>query len=236
MSEIAVAVFYRKGGVGKTTIAVILAEIALVRGKSVLAVDLDPSRNFSSALGFLKESGFRDSLRIKRELEDSDADATEEWIVIDCPPALDPRAVEDPSKFYDPSVHAIDFADITVIPVRPDYFSLTPLGLIDSLAEGKCGKSRSQLPLLKLAFDNSLISKVANQVIAESGHPVAEDIALHKSIPYNITSGKIWSMGLAARYRLQYESLYLKIENAMNRLQNGLTDIYEVWTGGGDAE
>ncbi|MBQ9433909.1 MAG: ParA family protein [Synergistaceae bacterium] len=230
MSEIAVAVFNRKGGVGKTTIAVILAEIALVRGKSVLAIDLDPSRNFSTALNFLKESSFRDTLRVNFSLEDSDADAPEEWIVIDCPPALNPKDPDDPSK------HAIDFADITVIPVRPDYFSLTPLGLIDSLAEDKYGKSRSQLPLVKLAFDSSLMSKVANQVIAESGHPVAEDIALHKSIPYNITSGKIWSMGLAARYRLPYESLYLKVENAMNRLQNGLTDVYEVWTSGGDAE
>ena len=225
MSEIAVAVFNRKGGVGKTTIAVILAEIALVRGKKVLAVDLDPSRNFSTALNFLKESSFRDTLRVNFSLEDRDADAPEEWIVIDCPPALD-----------DPSKHAIDFADITVLPVRPDYFSLTPLGLIDSLAEDKYGKSRSQLPLVKLGFDSSLMSKVANQVIAESGHPVAEDIALHKSIPYNITSGKIWSMGLAARYRLPYENMYLKIENAMNRLKNGMTDIYEVWTSGGDAE
>ena len=225
MSEIAVAVFNRKGGVGKTTIAVILAEVALVRGKSVLAIDLDPSRNFSSSLGFLQETSFKNSLRIKKSLEESDAEAPEEWIVIDCPPALD-----DSSKF------AIDFADITVLPVRPDYFSLTPLGLIDSLAEDKYGKSRSQLPLVKLGFDTSSMSKVANQVIAESGHPVAEDIALHKSIPYNITSGKIWSMGLAARYRLPYESLYLKIENAMTRLKNGLTDIYEVWTTGGDAE
>ena len=225
MSEIAVAVFNRKGGVGKTTIAVILAEVALVRGKSVLAIDLDPSRNFSSSLGFLQETSFKNSLRIKKSLDESDADAPEEWIVIDCPPALD-----DSSKL------AIDFADITVLPVRPDYFSLTPLGLIDSLAEDKYGKSRSQLPLVKLGFDTSSMSKVANQVIAESGHPVAEDIALHKSIPYNITSGKIWSMGLAARYRLPYESLYLKIENAMNRLRSGLTDIYEVWTSGDDAE
>lgn len=229
MSEIAVAVFNRKGGVGKTTISVILAEIALVRGKTVLAVDLDPSQNFSSALGFLKESSFRDSLRIKRGLDDSDADAPEEWIVIDCPPTLNPLADNDPSK------HAIDFADITVIPVKPDYFSVTPLALIDSLAEDTYGKSRSQLPLVKLGFDTSSMSKITNQIIAESGHPVAEDITLHKSIPYNITSGKIWSMGLAARYRLPYESLFIKINKAMKRLKNGITDVYEVWNIGGDA-
>ena len=225
MSKIAVAVFNRKGGVGKTTIAVILAELALVHGKRLLAVDLDPSRNFSTALNFLKESSFRDSLSIKSTLEDTDADAPEEWIVIDCPPAFD-----------DSTKHAVDFADITVIPVRPDYFSVIPLGLIDSYAEETCGKSRSQLPLVKLAFDDSSMSKVTNQIIAESGHPVAEDISLHKSIPYNITSGKIWSMGLAARYRLPYQSLYLKITNAVGRMTKGITEVHEVWTNGGDAE
>ncbi len=88
MSKIAAAVLNRKGGVGKTTIAVILAEIALVRRNKVLAIDLDPSKNFTDALMQIKNS-FKDSLRIKDTLEDSDADATEEWIVIDCPPNLD---------------------------------------------------------------------------------------------------------------------------------------------------
>ena len=67
MSKIAVAVLNRKGGVGKTTLAVILSQIALVRHNKVLAVDLDPSRNFSDALGFMKNY-FHDSLRIKSEL------------------------------------------------------------------------------------------------------------------------------------------------------------------------
>ncbi len=225
MSEIAVAVFNRKGGVGKTTIAVILAELALVHGKRLLAIDLDPSRNFSTAIGFFRESSFRDSFRVKTSLDNSDAEAPEEWIVIDCPPAFD-----------DSTKHAVDFADVTVIPVRPDYFSVIPLGLIDSYAEDTCKKSRSQLPVVKLGFDNSIMSKITNQIIAESRHPVAEDIALHKSIPYNIASGKIWSMGLAARYRLPYQSLYLKIANAIDRMTNGITDVYEVWTNGGDAE
>ena len=83
MSKIAVAVFNRKGGVGKTTVAVILAQIALVRHHRVLAIDLDPSGNFTSAFGFLKNSGFKDFFRTKNTLEDSDADAPEDWIVID---------------------------------------------------------------------------------------------------------------------------------------------------------
>ena len=225
MSKIAVAVFNRKGGVGKTTVAVILAQIALVRRNRVLAIDLDPSGNFTSAFGFLKNSGFKDFFRIKKTLDDSDADAPEEWIVIDCPPSLD-----------DASLHAIDFADIIVVPVRPDYFSLSPLGLITSMAEKKYGKSRSQLPLVKLGFDNSSMSKVANQIINDGGYPVAAEVSLHRSIPYNITTGRIWSMGLTARSRRPYELLFEKIETSVERMSEGVTDVHEVWAEGNGEE
>lgn len=217
MSKIAAAVFNRKGGVGKTTIAVILAQIALVRHNKVLAVDLDPSGNFSDALGFMKNY-FKDSLRIKKTLEDSDADSPEEWIVIDCPPNL-----EDASK------HAVKFADIVVIPVRPDFFSLSHLGLLYTLAD-KDGKSKAQLPLVKIGFDTSSMTKIANQIIAERDYPVAEELPLHKKIPYNITSGLVWSTGLTARSRQPFEGLYDKIIRAVDKLLEGESDIREVWT------
>ncbi len=217
MSKIAVAVFNRKGGVGKTTIAVILAQIALIRRNRVLAIDLDPSRNFSDALGFLKNY-FNESLRIKDSLEDDDAGASEEWIVIDCPPSLS-----------DASKNAIDFADIVVVPVRPDFFSLSNLGVMYQTAE-KFGKEKAQLPLVKVGYDNSVMTKIANQLISERDYPVAEDLPLHKHIPYNITSGRIWSTGLMARSRQPFERLYEKIIKAVDKLNEGVFDINEVWT------
>ncbi|MBQ4432043.1 MAG: ParA family protein [Synergistaceae bacterium] len=217
MSKFAAAVLNRKGGVGKTTVAVILAEIALVRHNRVLAIDLDPSRNFSDALGFMKNY-FRSSLRVKNTLEESDADAPEEWIVIDCPPTLNEE-----------SKYAVDFADIVVVPVRPDFFSLSNLGVLYSTAK-KFGKEKAQLPLVKVGYDSSVMTKIANQLISERDYPVAEELPLHKHIPYNITSGRVWSTGLIARSRQPYERLYDKLMKAVDRLQNGITDINEVWT------
>ena len=217
MSKIAAAVFNRKGGVGKTTIAVILAQIALIRHNKVLAVDLDPSRNFSDALGFMKNY-FKNSLRLKDTLEDSDAEAPEEWIVIDCPPTLD-----------DSSRKAVDFADIILAPVRPDFFSLSNLAVLYSIAS-KSGKERAQLPLVKIGYDNSAMSKIANQLISERDYPVAEDLPLHKRIPFNITSGLVWSTGLMARSRQPFENLYEKIIRAADKMNDGITDINEVWT------
>lgn len=217
MSKIAAAVFNRKGGVGKTTIAVILAQIALIRHNKVLAVDLDPSRNFSDALGFMKNY-FRDSLHLKDTLEDSDANSPEEWIIIDCPPTLD-----------DSSRKAIDFADIIVTPVRPDFFSLSNLAVVYSVA-AKSGKERAQLPLVKIGYDSSAMSKIADQLISERDYPLAEDLPLHKRIPFNITSGLVWSTGLMARSRQPFERLYDKILKAVDKLNDGVTDINEVWT------
>ena len=217
MSKIAVAVFNRKGGVGKTTMAVILAQIALVRHHKVLAIDIDPSGNFTDALGFMKNY-FKDSLRIKKTLEDNDVDAPEEWIVIDCPPNLD-----------EGSRHAIDFADIVVVPVRPDFFSVSNLGVLYKVAE-ELEKEVSQLPLVKIGYDTSVMSRIANQIINDRDFPVAEDLPLHKRIPCNITNGLVWSTGLTANSRKPYERLFGKIMKAVEKLSEGNTDIKEIWT------
>ena len=102
-------------------------------------------------------------------------------------------------------------------------------------SEKQYHKSRSQLPLVKVGFDMSAMSKVANQIINDGGYPVAEELPLHKSIPYNISSGRIWSMGLTARSRQPYESLHIKIITAVKRLLDGVQEFHEVWAGG-DAE
>ena len=216
MSKIAVAVLNRKGGVGKTTMAVILAQIALVKHNKVLAIDLDSSGNFSDALGFMKKY-FRDSLRVKKNLEDSDADAAEEWIVIDCPPNIE-----------EASNHALDFADIVIVPVRPDFFSLSNLGVLYSTAE-KLGKAKAQLPLVKLGYDNSSISKIAEEIISQRDYPIAADLPLHRRIPFNLISGLVWATGLVAQSRKPYDNLYEKIIKSVERMKSGILDANEVW-------
>jgi CO dehydrogenase maturation factor len=45
-----------KGGVGKTTLAGVMARILAAGGRKVLAIDADPDANLASAIGLPKEA------------------------------------------------------------------------------------------------------------------------------------------------------------------------------------
>ena len=214
MSKIAVAVINRKGGVGKTTIALILTEIALVRQNKVLAIDLDTQRNFTDGLTLIRNS-FKNSLRIKDDLSKNDGDAPEDWIIIDCPPEMGPKSLE-----------AMEFADIVLVPVKPDLFSLSNLNLVYTLARRR-GKGPHQLPIIKVGYQKSKISKLLEGILEDTKYPVVSELPLHKLIPYNIASGRIWSMGLTSWSRKPYVDMFEKIERAYEKLKAG--DLEDVW-------
>ena len=214
MSKIAVAVINRKGGVGKTTIALILTEIALVRQNKVLAIDLDTQRNFTDGLTLIRNS-FKNSLRIKDDLSKNDGDAPEDWIIIDCPPEMGQKSLE-----------AMEFADIVLVPVKPDLFSLSNLNLVYTLARRR-GKGPHQLPIIKVGYQKSKISKLLEGILEDTKYPVVSELPLHKLIPYNIASGRIWSMGLTSWSRKPYVDMFEKIERAYEKLKAG--DLEDVW-------
>ncbi len=78
-----------KGGVGKTTLSIILTQIALMKGKKVLAIDQDEQCNFYSSISYLEHvSKFKDLLTLKTVLTEKDFDTQTDLMIIDCPPTL----------------------------------------------------------------------------------------------------------------------------------------------------
>ena len=218
MAEMAITVVNLKGGVGKTTISIILAELALLRkNKKVLAIDLDSQENFSTGLSFVSRY-FGEKLRIKKELDfENDENAPEDWIIIDCPPRLDDENVKQ----------AMEFADIVLVPIRPDIFSVLNLDKVFNAANLDKRKSHNQIPIIKVGFDDSRISNYTEDILYDYDYPVIGDMPLFKNIPYNIAKGRVWSVGLTAYQRFTYENIIDRISNAFKLMTEGHFD--EAW-------
>ena len=169
---IKVAVFNQAVGVGKTTLSVILTQIALMNKKRVLAIDR------------------KDLFSFKTVLTKKDFDSNVDWIIIDCPPALNGF-----SRF------AIKNSDLIVIPVTPDphNWSAVPFTTIRSAAGDY--KQSFQFPVVKVGFTDNVISKEANRKIEslrEIGCTVILDVPKYAKIQSNMFYEKWWSVGLKA--------------------------------------
>lgn len=84
MKNIAVAMMNYKGGVGKTTLAIILAEMALMRRQRVRAVDLDPQKNYTFGLNPIARH-FEGVLHITSDIGDIGSTSGGGWTLLDCP-------------------------------------------------------------------------------------------------------------------------------------------------------
>lgn len=140
--SIKVAVFNCKGGVGKTTLSIILTQIALKHNKKVVAFDQDEQLNFYTSMSYLtKEKDFKDFLTLSTfPLKEEDFDIPADLLIIDCPPGLDnPR-----TKL------ALKKADFVLIPVQPDVYSIMNIYRIIKMAG--LNKELFQFPLVKVGF------------------------------------------------------------------------------------
>ena len=213
--SIKVAIFNRKGGVGKTTLSIILTQIALMKNKKVLAVDQDTQNNFNFSISYLKnESNFKHLFTFKTSLTQQDFDAPVDLIIIDCPPSFNVNV-----KL------ALKYSDFILIPVRPESWSILQFTQIRMFAGDY--KDLLQFPVVKVDFtegsihDKTQLAKRISREIQTRGYTVIGDLPVYSTIRNNIASDrrKWWSVGLQASAREPYEELYRKLERLYNKLQ-----------------
>lgn len=112
-----IAVVARKGGSGKTTVAVHLALAAHLSGKSTTLVDLDPQRSASEALHARRESGPRRVEATSRGLLNAQIFAQRAGV--------EAMIIDTPAGTEDAMSNAIVLSDLSLLVVRPTFLDLT---------------------------------------------------------------------------------------------------------------
>lgn len=131
-----IAVANQKGGSGKTTIAMQLSGCLGQRGERVLVIDADPQgtairwaasaeedKPFPARVAGLAAAGGKVHREAKKYVDDYD------YLVIDCPPAVDSPAPQS----------ALLIADLVIVPVIPSPADLWAASGIARLIEGVLG-------------------------------------------------------------------------------------------------
>ena len=88
MEKLAICTLNHKGGVGKSTVALIMAQTAAMMKLHVLCIDLDEQKNLTDAMSLVSKQ-FSSLVTVKDHLDKNDAELDFDLFVIDCPPKLD---------------------------------------------------------------------------------------------------------------------------------------------------
>lgn len=211
--KLAVTIWNYKGGVGKTTISLILAETASRQGLKVLAIDLDEQRNLSEALK-LSRINFP-SIEVRTELKPDYADEDYDFYIIDTHPTKD-----------DTIKQAVKFSDIVLIPVQPDYLSIVNLRSVFGYVKS-CGIGEGQIAIVKNAVTDLKLSSEIEKVLDEQGYISAGRLPRNNLLARNIASGDSWDKFMRPIQREPFISLYARVWKAYIRMLSG--EFHGIW-------
>ena len=186
-SPMVIAIANQKGGVGKTTLAIHIADSLSRKDKKVLLVDADPQ---ASALDWAENSdnGNRFSVvglpkkTLRSELRNIEADY--DYIVVDGPP-----------RVHEIAMAAIAASDLIVIPVQPSPFDVWSLkDIVDLVNEVKTINEHLKTVLvINRKIVNTAIGRDVVNALADYNFPIlttaicqrvayAESIALGQTV------------------------------------------------------
>ena len=213
MSRMAITVWNYKGGVGKSTISLVLTEIGLQRGLSVCATDLDGQFNLSDALSFVKP--MFPMLSIKNKLIPTGEQLDADLYVIDTRPEMSGEVRA-----------AISFCDMLLVPTMGDFFSAANVGTVWQYAE-ELGLHRSQIAMVKNAFENTQTTREIEGALHKQGYPLAGRLPRNANLVRNIASGRPWNASMDQRQQTPFLDLYDRIWKAYERMKSG--DFKDTW-------
>jgi len=165
MTPFTIAVAATKGGVGKTTTAVALAEILSAPATPAMLVDTDPQGSASRWCTWSAAAGTPASWNLTHHLPDDGS--PDRWVVIDTPTGV-----------VDQIDAAVSVADVVVIPTTPSPMDLVRVKPTADLA-GAVGTPA--LVLLTMVPTRSADVPLAFEVLEAFGVPVATTVIPHRA-------------------------------------------------------
>ena len=211
-----IAVCNQKGGCGKTTIAINLAQAFVADGWEVLLLDLDPqgsasewrSRTQPMAPSFeVREMEREELLNQARPLR-----RQHEVIIIDCPP-----------QYAEPSSAAIRVADLVLVPVQPsplDVWSTSAIvELIQARQEVAGGQPRAAY-VVSRAISNTVLKSALTEALGQEDLPVLGTGTTQRVIYATSASrgGTVFD-GRANPARREMEAIRDEIKEMLNEYQ-----------------
>jgi len=207
MDKLAVTVWNYKGGTGKTTISLILAQIAAQKGLKVLVFDLDQQHNLSDDLNLT--GGAFDKIQVLTHIPDNAAEMDVDFYVVDVHPDMNETIKE-----------ALNFSDMVLIPVWADLHSVANLGAAWQYVQD-AGLGFQQAALVKNFAESTQTAREIEGVMTEQGYPVAGRLPQNRNIPRNIALGRPWCANMDERQQAPFLSLYRRIWSAYREMLKG---------------
>lgn len=195
--KLAVTLWNFKGGVGKSTIALVLAEIAAQQDLNVLAIDLDEQLNLAGALSLSQQ--LFPSLVVRTSFEQTFAEEDFDFFVLDTHPAKNNSIKE-----------AINFAYILLLPVLCDHISFLNLRSVVSYALD-AGIGLEQITIIKNCVNTLKTSAEVELALDKHGYQSAGRLPRSNLLVRNIAEGNRWDKSLRELQRKPFLTLYVNI-------------------------
>ena len=207
-----IAVCNQKGGCGKTTIAINLAQAFVVDGQSVLLVDLDPQGSASDWRSINPEPApdfevkeiergylLRQARALRRQYD---------VIIVDCPP-----------QYSESSAVAIRVADLVLVPVQPSPFDVWATDAIVELIKARQEATRGHPKgayLVSRAIANTALQRSLVDALEKQDLPVLAACTTQRVVyASSASAGKTVFEGRPSVARREMESIRDEIKELL---------------------
>lgn len=119
----------------------------------------------------------------------------------------------------------MQFADIVLIPVLPDYLSIVNLRSVFNYVKS-CGIGEGQIAIVKNAVTDFKLSCEIENVLDEQRYVSAGRLPRNNILARNIASGDNWDKSMRPSQREPFASLYARVWKAYIRMLSG--DFHDI--------